>query len=311
MNLRSARKLATLLLLASIGIAAAADDALERRLAVIPDAGPSVDALAEALDDPDPVVARTAARALPALGPEARVAIGRALRHDDMLVRRTAAMNLGKLGRGALELIERAIRDDDPMVRQGAIYALVDLPPSAEVSELLEQAREDENQLVRRAVLLVSRAAYRTAETISLPKSGWRFNLDPDDVGRNEGWFAADFDDTDWNEIEIEQAWQEAGYDYVGVAWYRRTVQLPEREEPHKAMLGFEGVDESAWLWVNGQYAGSHDIGPSGWDKPFRLDVGSLLRWGRENQITVRVMNTAHAGGIWRPVSVVVLEPAR
>ena len=309
------RRRAVTLLLTSIAVAmltsaALADDARERRLAIVPDADPSVQALAAALEDTDLLVARTAARVLPSKGVEALVATGQALRHDDMLVRRNAAMGLAGLGVRGLELVERAMRDAEPMVRQGAIFSLIGFPPSTEVSELLEQAGTDDSQLVKSAVMLVARASYRTAETIPLPAQGWRFALDPDDVGREQEWFAEGFDDSGWAEIAIEQTWQEAGHDYVGVAWYRRVIELPDRDTPPRVMLEFQGVDESAWVWVNGQFAGEHDIGPTGWDRPFRLDVTDMLRWGGQNQITVRAMNTAHAGGIWRPITVVVLEPA-
>lgn len=280
-------------------------------MAVTPAADPALEALVQALDDPDLLVARTAARVLPSKGADALDALARALGHEDALVRRSAALGLGQIGAPALDLIARAIGDEDPLVRQGAVFGLLGFPPSAEVSGLLERAGEDDSQPVRNAALLVTRASYRTAETVPLPAEGWRFALDRDDVGSEEQWFAQDFDDSAWDEIAIEQAWQEAGYDYVGVAWYRRTIELPERAEPPRVMLNFEGVDESTWVWMNGEFAGEHDIGPSGWDKPFRLDATGMLHWGAENQITVRVMNTAHAGGIWRPVSIVILELVR
>ena len=73
--------------------------------------------------------------------------------------------------------------------------------------------------------------------------------------------------------------------------------------------LDFQAVDESTWVWINGEYAGEHDLGPDGWQKPFRIDATGQLNWGGRNQLTVRVLNTAMAGGIWKPVSVVVLEP--
>ncbi len=311
MRANAVRSLITFILIAMIASLAMAEDAHQRRLAVAPVADPALDALAKALADPDPLVARTAARVLPSKGTEAMMALGKALRHDDVLVRRTAAMGLGALGADALELIKRAVRDDAALVRQGAVLALADIPDAPEARKLLERASDDESQLVKSAALLVSRASFATVDSIRLPKDGWKFSLDPDGVGRDNEWFAPDFDDSDWDEIEIEQAWQEAAYDYIGVTWYRRTIELPDREPPAKAMLDFQGVDESAWVWVNGEYAGEHDVGPSGWNKPFRIGVTDMLRWGGENQITVRAMNTAHAGGIWRPVSIVLLEPKK
>jgi len=132
---------------------------------------------------------------------------------------------------------------------------------------------------------------------------------DPDGVGRDQGWFAVDFDDSAWAPIAIEQFWGDAGPG-SGVAWYRLSFDLPARERPERAQLDFQAVDESAWIWINGQFAGEHDQGPYGWDTPFRIDVTDQLQWGARNQITVRVLNTAMAGGIWKPVSIVLLEPA-
>ena len=53
-----------------------------------------------------------------------------------------------------------------------------------------------------------------------------RFKLDPADEGQDQEWFSPEFDDSDWAPIAIEQAWQEAGYDYIGAAWYRRVFTL-------------------------------------------------------------------------------------
>jgi hypothetical protein len=298
--------MAIVLLPLTAGVASAQNPFADRMSLLRGD--PSVGALAKAVDHDDLLVARTAARLLPAEGSRARMPLGKALRHEDMLVRRSAAMNLGALDAEGVELVERALRDRHELVRQGAVYALMSMPVTAEVTELLERAREDDAQSVRSAALLATRSAYQTVGSIPLPADGWRFRLDPERVGREERWFASDLEDGDWDEIAIEQAWQDAGYDYVGVAWYRRTIELPDRDPPARASLAFEGVDESAWVWVNDEFAGEHDVGPTGWNKPFRVDVTDLLRWGEENQITLRAMNTAHAGGIWRPVSIVLLE---
>ena len=302
------------LLLIAVGALAAcaplyAQDAAARRMALLRE-DVSIDALASAVDDEDVLVARTAARLLPARGEGAVPALGKALRHEDVLVRRCAAMNLGKLGAAGLELIGRALRDESELVRQGAVFALGDLPHSAEVADLLAQASRDESGLVQRAALLISRAAYKTADTIRLPVEGWRFRTDAEDVGVDEKWFAVDYDDSDWEPIAIEQFWGEQGPE-SGVGWYRLTFDLPAREAPQRVQLDFQAVDESAWIWVNGQFAGVHDLGPSGWNKPFRIDVTGMLNWGGSNQITVRVLNTAMAGGIYKPVSIVLLEPAQ
>ncbi len=70
----------------------------------------------------------------------------------------------------------------------------------------------------------------------------------------------------------------------------------------------FGRVDESAWGWINGKYAGEHDIGAAGWNVPFALDISEIVKWGQENYIAVKAKNTRYAGGIWQPIYVNILK---
>ena len=77
----------------------------------------------------------------------------------------------------------------------------------------------------------------------------------------------------------------------------------------HNAVeLHFESVDECAWVWLNGVYIGQHDLGTSGWQTPFSLDITKEVKWDAENVIVVRILDTAGAGGIYKPVHLQVLE---
>jgi beta-galactosidase/beta-glucuronidase len=148
----------------------------------------------------------------------------------------------------------------------------------------------------------------RPVATIKLPKDGWRFHLDPQRNGHLQDWYEPSFDDSGWDEISIEKVWRDAGYQYTGVTWYRRVVALPEKMDHLAVEMHFGGVDESAWVWVNGVYVGQYDIGPDGWNIPFVLDITDEVRWGMGNAVVVRAMNTRFAGGIWKPVRIEVLK---
>ena len=300
---------ATTLALLVLAISCAAPRDLAARRMELLKRDVTVETLAAALDSRDALVARTAARVLPSKGPSAIAGLQKALRNRDMLVRRSAAMNLHELGEAALPLIEQALRDDNEFVRQGAVFALIAMKPSAGREALIEGAIGDESALVQRAAVMASRSSYRVAESIPLPKTGWLFRTDAGEVGREQEWFAAHLDETGWEPIEIERFWEEQGPE-SGTGWYRLALDLADREPPARAQLDFQAVDESTWVWVNGELAGEHDLGPDGWEKPFRIDVTGRLKWGERNQITVRGYNTAMAGGIWKPVSIVLLEPA-
>lgn len=301
----------------------------QRRLELLqidPGTAPAQAQLLAALDDADALVRRTAARRLAETPATPLDVLALTISNEDVLVRRTGlSALLGRGGEGALVAAAQALADSNVLVRLSAVeYLASSRPHSERILELLIQATHDTHDKIRviatQATWPFYRAAasmrdqqktdvdIRVAETIALPASGWKFHLDPQRQGHRQDWFVPGFDDDSWDDIAIEQVWQDAGYEYTGVSWYRRTIELPAKPDLRGADLAFGAVDESAWVWVNGEYAGDHDVGPSGWNTPFRLDVTDLLQWGEPNQITVRAMNTAHAGGIWKPVMIEVLR---
>ena len=145
-------------------------------------------------------------------------------------------------------------------------------------------------------------AGLRLVAQQPLPRTGWRFHRDSDRRGDQLGWHKAEADTAKWREAPIETAWATfLGKPYVGAGWYRRSIDAPAIPAGGAAYLHFGAVDESCWVWLNGQYAGRHHVGPNGWNVPFRIEITAALRPGK-NLLTVRAMNTTSAGGIWRPV---------
>jgi len=317
--------------LAAAAAAAAAQAAspAQRRAALIELAAKGADAapaLTAARDDDNLGVRRTAARLLSQLGEPDKAGLGKALGNSDFLVRVSAIRALcAEATAQSVPLLAKAVADPHELVRLIAVEGLMAIRPQTKsVKDLLSKATKDEAEAVRNLAVRALWPFYREnvsiresgqydhhvkiAKAIPLPKDGWKFKLDRKRVGHTKKWFSPKLNDSKWDDIAIEQAWQKAGYQYVGVAWYRRSIALPPKPKHVAVDLHFKGVDESTWVWVNGAYLGDHDMGPEGWDKPFLLDVTKELKWGQENQITIRAMNTTMAGGIWRPVVIEVLE---
>lgn len=145
---------------------------------------------------------------------------------------------------------------------------------------------------------------FEQIETVALPLEGWRFTKDPSvGLGYLKGWFDPAFEDGDWRSVAVGDFWASfLGDLYIGVGWYRLNWEAPVLPDHDALGLHFGGVDENAWVWVNGHAVGQHNIGMDGWDKPFQLDVTGILKPGDSNQITVRVKNTRANGGIWKPL---------
>jgi beta-mannosidase len=99
----------------------------------------------------------------------------------------------------------------------------------------------------------------------------WRFRLDPEDVGEHyrenldeiwafdERWMRRDYDDSAWGGIQVPSCWQEAGHEYNGAAWYRRTLPELPADSKMRTWIRFHGVDYFSDVWVNGFYLGSHE----------------------------------------------------
>ena len=74
---------------------------------------------------------------------------------------------------------------------------------------------------------------------------------------------------------------------YVGHAWYRRTVRIPNEWKSQRMTLMLERPHIETTVYINGRRAG-HQMSLSA---PHQYDVTSLVEPGRENEITIDVYN--------------------
>ena len=111
----------------------------------------------------------------------------------------------------------------------------------------------------------------------------------------------ADFDDSDWATIDIGQAWEDQGYvGYDEGAWYRAQIEV-SAEKGRPVHLAFGGVDNEAYVYVNGTFVGEHH----GWNTPFILDISEAVKYKGENVVAVRVYDGMNMGGIYGTIEVI------
>ncbi|MBM3498962.1 MAG: glycoside hydrolase family 2 [Armatimonadetes bacterium] len=117
----------------------------------------------------------------------------------------------------------------------------------------------------------------------------WLLATDPDNVGRDAGWFSAPRPEA----VRTRVPWiiQDAFPEYHGVAWYWQEIPVPTNSHPGgRTLLRFGAVDYKADVWVNGQAVGGHEGG----ETPFTLDVTDAVKPGEANLVAVRVLNATH-----------------
>ena len=134
----------------------------------------------------------------------------------------------------------------------------------------------------------------------------WKFTTDLEKQGERKQYFKTDFDDSDWTVLKEYDFWAPP---YLGVGWYRQTINPPADIADKKHLyLFFGAVDEEAFVYINGKYAFERSVKSTGqspgmlWNQPFLHDVKGLIRPGEPNVIVVKVYNSNQSGGIWLPV---------
>ena len=125
-----------------------------------------------------------------------------------------------------------------------------------------------------------------------------------------------DHEDSEWSRIRTDLGigWDKQGYASAGIGWYRLTVEVPDALSGEHSYLFFPGVDEEAWVYLDGELVHEQSRQSTGltpadlWNTPFAPEVSGRLNAGRPHQITVRVRNSGKMGGIYLPVYLISSE---
>ena len=126
----------------------------------------------------------------------------------------------------------------------------------------------------------------------------------------NEGPYAANFNDSTWQEVKVPHDWvtilpyadvashshgyKTVGYKYpeTSVGWYRKTINIPACDLGKHIAMKFDGIFRNARVWFNGFYMGTE---PSGYATQV-YDVTEYVNYGGDNLICVRADATLEEG---------------
>ncbi|CDZ23211.1 hypothetical protein CCDG5_0060 [[Clostridium] cellulosi] len=125
----------------------------------------------------------------------------------------------------------------------------------------------------------------------------WYEQLDKADQGLQPGrqkWYAENYDDSDWETMQIPSYWADEGLgEKNGAFWFRKTIMLPAKLAGLPAKIVMGRIVDADYVYINGELVGttSYQYPPRKYDVP-----AGLLKEGR-NTIAVRVISNRGKGG--------------
>ena len=146
----------------------------------------------------------------------------------------------------------------------------------------------------------------------------WKFKK-----GDVENASAQNFDDSKWRKLDLPHDWSvegplspslasATGYLPGGIAWYRKSLDIPAYKKDKKVYIYFEGVYRNAEVFINGVSLGMR---PNGYIS-FMYELTPYLKFGEKNTLAVRVDHREYidsrwytGSGIYRDVYLVYANP--
>ena len=128
-------------------------------------------------------------------------------------------------------------------------------------------------------------------------KKKWKFS-----IGDKQEWADPNFDDSNWEWIDVPSAWENKGfYGYDGFAWYRTTFSINQLPDTHALYLQVGYIDDVHEVFVNGTRIGMTGKFPPQYSTAYNVfktyKVPSDLI-EEINTIAVRVYDDGGEGGI-------------
>ena len=146
-------------------------------------------------------------------------------------------------------------------------------------------------------VLIVLASCSFQPDSITSLEGSWQFRLDPKNIGLESDWKTMDFEDR----IDLPGTTDEAEYgfqttdtafgilsrshEYVGAAWYSRTISIPDKWENKEVILLLERVLWESQVFVDGVFIGKQD----GLGTPHRHNLGQLSVG--DHKLSLRINN--------------------
>ena len=135
---------------------------------------------------------------------------------------------------------------------------------------------------------------------------GWQFALDPDDT---DHW-GIEFTEYEtfpgrWTDISLGDWWENQGWSYDGLAWYRHRFRVPPAARDKRIYAVIAGVQNSAKVFATQPGRRGRQVGKIVNGQPAVLDITDVINPARPNVLSVRLRNQEGPGGLLGPVWIV------
>ncbi|MGZ3756295.1 MAG: beta-galactosidase GalB [Mucilaginibacter sp.] len=110
---------------------------------------------------------------------------------------------------------------------------------------------------------------------------------------------------------EQERSGRTGGLPYIGIGWYRKTLNIPQSDKGKNICIEFDGAMSNTKVYLNGKYVGEWPYGYAS----FSFDITKYVNWGSTNIFAVRLQNYKESArwypgaGIYRNVRLITQNP--
>jgi len=136
-------------------------------------------------------------------------------------------------------------------------------------------------------IVMVSIQNFTSAQTELSLDGQWEIIFDDQNEGRGSNWMKSEvFDQQAIQTIKVPSAWELIKQDYEGVAFYKKTFDVPADWQHKVIRLQFGAVNYLSEIWLNDEVVGFHEGGFTSFE--FRVD--EMVKAGKTNILTLRVV---------------------
>ncbi|SEC58380.1 putative membrane-bound dehydrogenase domain-containing protein [Maribacter dokdonensis] len=227
---------------------------------------------------------------------EALKVVRSALYHKAWAVRKAALQMLPRNTQTDAAILKaNTLYDKDPRVQLATLLYFTERPSSTKMGQLMYNLSQDQKVMSDPwlyKALYANAAIHLSGFLNAFHKANPTHEIS---FEKRVDMSLVNYDDSDWETMELPQYIENAGLDIDGVIWFRREVNIPANMVKGAA-ISLGPIDDSDITYINGIEVGSMASSYSS-NRHYKIPDG-VLKPGK-NTIAIKVEDTGGEGGIY------------